>query len=148
MSQHLVKTEWAAKPHPQNPATYSRDHIATISGETKIAVTAAAEYLGNPMLADPEQLLVAAVSSCHMLYFLALCEGGGYSVASYTDNAIGYVEKNDAGALCVSSIILRPLVSFASDKIPGADALKRLHERAHKGCFIANSIKTEVTLEI
>ena len=147
MSKHKVRLEWVASPHPQQP-TYSRDHTAIISPQVTIPVSAAAEYLGNAMLADPEQLLVNALASCHMLYFLAICEGSGYKVASYADEAVGEVSKSPEGAHAVTSITLHPVVTFGSDKQPDRQALERLHHRAHKGCFIANSIKSNVTIEL
>ncbi|RWF07043.1 MAG: OsmC family peroxiredoxin, partial [Mesorhizobium sp.] len=100
------------------------------------------------MLADPEQLLVNALASCHMLYFLAICEGSGYKVTSYTDEAVGEVSKGSDGAHSVSSITLHPVVTFGSEKQPDRQALERLHHRAHKGCFIANSIKSNVTIDL
>ncbi|TGP18187.1 MULTISPECIES: OsmC family protein [unclassified Mesorhizobium] len=147
MSKHKVRLEWTATPHPQQP-TYDRDHKAIISPQVTIPVSAAAEFLGNAALADPEQLLVNALASCHMLYFLAICEGSGYKVTSYVDEAVGEVSKNPEGAQAVTSITLHPVVTFGSDKRPDRQALERLHHRAHKGCFIANSIKSNVTIDL
>jgi len=147
MSTHKVRLEWTASPHHQQP-TYSRDHKAIISPQVTIPVSAAAEFLGNSTLADPEQLLVNALASCHMLYFLAICEGSGYKVASYTDEAVGEVSKSLEGAQWVSSITLHPVATFGSDKQPDRQGLERLHHRAHKGCFIANSIKSSVTIDL
>ena len=114
----------------------------------KIPASAAVEYLGAAEKADPEQLLVSALASCHMLYFLALAEGQGYVVSTYTDNAVGVVSKRDEGGFWVSEIILNPQVGFSSEKQPDAQALERLHHRAHKGCFIANSIQTKVSVRV
>lgn len=148
MSEHSVRVEWKAKPHPQQSGTYSRDHVAHYGADTSVPVSAAADYMGNAALADPEQLLVNALASCHMLYFLALCEGSGYTVSSYEDTAIGKVSKGPEGGFWVSEIILHPRAVFSSDKQPNRAALERLHHRAHRGCFIANSIKTLVSIEI
>ncbi|MNI87989.1 OsmC-like protein [compost metagenome] len=104
--------------------------------------------MGSPEKADPEQLLVSALASCHMLYFLAICEGQGYVVSSYSDSAKGFVNKRAEGGFWVSQIVLRPKVEFSSAKQPDRQTLERLHHRAHKGCFIANSIKTAVAIEI
>jgi organic hydroperoxide reductase OsmC/OhrA len=114
----------------------------------KIMASAAVDYLGSSEKADPEQLLVSALASCHMLYFLALAEGQGYVVSTYTDNAVGVVDKRDEGGFWVSEITLNPKVQFSSDKQPDARTLERLHHRAHKGCFIANSIKTKVSVRV
>jgi organic hydroperoxide reductase OsmC/OhrA len=148
MAQHKVKLEWAAAPHAAQPGTYSRDHSVVFSQQAAVQASAAAEYLGNAALADPEQLLVSALSSCHMLVFLAICEGSGYAVESYTDDAVGEVSKSAEGYHWVSSITLRPRVTFAGEKQPSPEALSRMHDRAHRGCFIANSIKSAFVLEL
>ncbi len=148
MSEHAVRIEWQATNHATKAGTYSRDHVAVISPEVRIPVSAAADYLGSAGLADPEQLLVNALASCHMLYFLAICEGSGYEVLSYEDNAVGTVSKGSDGAFSVSSIVLNPKAVFSEKKQPNRAALERMHDRAHAGCFIANSIKSNVTIEI
>ncbi|WP_037380891.1 OsmC family protein [Sinorhizobium americanum] len=148
MSEHIVRVEWSATEHTKQPGTYSRDHKSIISPQVTIPVSAAPDYLGNSEMADPEQLLVSALASCHMLYFLAICEGSGYTVSTYVDEAIGTVAKSPVGFHWVSSITLRPRVSFSSEKQPDRDALARLHHRAHKGCFIANSIRSKVSIEL
>ena len=147
MSEHSIRLEWQAKPHTQQAGTYNRDHVAYYSSNTSLSVSAATEYMGTADLADPEQLLVNALASCHMLYFLALCEGSGYTVSSYEDAAVGKVSKGPEGGYWVSEIVLRPKATFSSEKQPDRAALERLHHRAHKGCFIANSIKTPVSIE-
>ncbi|KQT62907.1 MULTISPECIES: OsmC family protein [unclassified Aureimonas] len=148
MSQHSVRIQWTASDHPSQPGTYSRDHTATISPEVTIPVSAAAAFLGNDTLADPEQLLVNALASCHMLYFLAVCEGSGFKIESYEDEAVGHVEKSADGSQWVSAITISPKVTFGGSKTPDHAALERLHHRAHKGCFIANSIKSNVTINV
>lgn len=148
MSEHSIRLAWAKAPHAASPGTYSRDHRADYGPETSIAVSAARDYQGNPALADPEQLLANALASCHLLYFLALCEGSGYTVESYTDEATAIVEKLPQGGFGVTTIILRPRAVFSGDKQPDARALHRLHERAHKGCFIANSITAAVRIDL
>lgn len=148
MSEHRVKLTWISAPHAQNAKTYTRDHEASFSESTKIRASAAPDFMGNSELADPEQLLVNALSSCHLLYFLAICEGSGYAVAEYHDQATGLVDKLPEGGFGVTRITLRPRATFTSDKRPDAKALRRLHDRAHKGCFIANSIKSSVEIEL
>lgn len=148
MSEHSVRLEWKATPHAEQSGTYSRDHLARYSSGVSVPVSAAVGYLGNSELADPEQLLVNALASCHMLYFLAICEGSGYTVNTYEDTAVGKVSKGPDGAFWVSEIRLHPKATFSSQKQPDRNALERLHHRAHKGCFIANSIKTPVSIEL
>jgi organic hydroperoxide reductase OsmC/OhrA len=148
VSEHKVRVEWRASPHAHQPETYSRDHQAVISEQVSIPVSAAPEFLGNSAFADPEQLLVNALSSCHMLYFLAIAEGSGYTVQSYHDEAVGVVSKSPEGFQWVSKITLHPRTTFSSEKKPDQTQLARLHDRAHRGCFIANSIKSEFAIEL
>jgi organic hydroperoxide reductase OsmC/OhrA len=148
MSEHSILVRWSKAPHASTPGTYSRDHEAEYSGETRIHVSAAADFLGTAALADPEQLLANALASCHLLYFLALCEGSGYTVENYEDHAIAVVEKLPEGGMGVTRITLRPRALFSGEKQPSTHALHRLHERAHKGCFIANSVKSTVEIDL
>lgn len=147
MSEHRVEIAWSHSPHPLRSSTYCRDHTASFSNEEKLNVSAAAEYLGNDKYADPEKLLVNALASCHMLFFLALSEAAGYVVMSYSDSAVGTVAKREDGVIWISRIVLRPNTEFAVGKSPDRSSLERLHHRAHKNCFIANSIKSEMVIE-
>jgi len=96
---------------------------------------------------DPEEALVAATSSCHMLWFLSLAAKRGFVVDSYVDEAFGVMEKNQTGKLAITRITLRPNIQFSGDKVPSAEELKSLHHTAHEECFIANSLKSEVLIE-
>jgi organic hydroperoxide reductase OsmC/OhrA len=96
---------------------------------------------------DPEEALVAATSSCHMLWFLSLAAKRGFVVDSYVDEAFGVMEKNQTGKLAITRITLRPDIQFSGDKVPSAEELKSLHHTAHEECFIANSLKSEVLIE-
>lgn len=125
---------------------YSRDHEVEFSSGQKIQGSAAVGYNGNPEGVDPEAMLTAALSSCHMLTFLALCAVKGFVVTEYHDDASGTLEKNAEGKMLVSRIVLRPLASF-SGKAPDAEQLHMLHERAHKSCFVSNSVRSVVDIE-
>jgi organic hydroperoxide reductase OsmC/OhrA len=96
---------------------------------------------------DPEEALVAALSSCHMLTFLFFAAKGGYVVDSYVDDAVGVMTKNERGKLFVSKTTLRPRIAFAGAKQPSAAELDQLHHHAHEECYIANSVLTEVVIE-
>ena len=96
---------------------------------------------------DPEEALVAALSSCHMLTFLYFAAKGGYVVDSYEDDAVGVMTKNERGKLFVSKTTLRPRIAFAGAKQPSAAELDQLHHHAHEECYIANSVLTEVVIE-
>ena len=96
---------------------------------------------------DPEEALVAALSSCHMLTFLYFAAKGGYVVDSYEDDAVGVMTKNERGKLFVSKTTLRPRIAFSGAKQPSAAELDQLHHHAHEECYIANSVLTEVVVE-
>ncbi len=96
---------------------------------------------------DPEEALVAALSSCHMLTFLYFAARGGYVVDSYVDDAVGVMTKNERGKLFVSKTTLRPRIAFSGAKQPSPAELDQLHHHAHEECYIANSVLTEVVIE-
>jgi organic hydroperoxide reductase OsmC/OhrA len=96
---------------------------------------------------DPEEALVAATSSCHMLWFLSIAAKRGFIVDSYADDAFGVMEKNADGKVAFARITLRPRIEFAGDKRPSADDLASLHRSAHEECFIASSLKCDVVVE-
>ena len=146
MSEHLAKISWSRGGRDFTYETYSRDHTWTFDGGVEVAATAAPAFLGNPARVDPEEAFVAAVASCHMLTFLAIAAKRRFVVDRYEDAATGFMEKNDAGKLAVTRVTLRPAIQFA-EKSPSADELARLHELAHESCFIANSVRTEITVE-
>lgn len=143
MSEHKITLTWKRETPDFNYKTYDRGHTVKFSGGSTTQVTAAPEYLGNPAIANPEELMVAALSSCHMLTFLALAAFKGIVVDHYSDEAVGVLGKNAEGKMALLEVTLRPQITFSSNQ-PDADTLHQLHEKAHKECFIANSVKTEV----
>lgn len=127
--------------------TYSRDHeIVFESGQTLLG-SAAAGYAGNPAGVDPEQLLAQALSSCHCLTFLAVAANRGYVIRSYRDHATALLDKNADGKPMVTKIVLRPTVEF-DGTTPDGETLRKMHDRAHAACFIGQSIRSEVVVEL
>lgn len=145
MSLHHAAIQWRRTSCASDGNTYSRNHVAMFNGQQSVNVSASVEFKGDPACADPEQMLVSAVASCHMLTFLAIAEFQGYRVEQYEDAAVGYLEKVER-SLMITRIELSPKVVFGSDKIPDGAALSRIHAGAHKNCFIGNSIKAQVTV--
>jgi len=143
---HRVKIVWENDGSPFEYKTYSRDHEWHYQGGVSHPASAAADYLGSADLVDPEQAFTAALSSCHMLTFLALAATKGFTVTHYEDEAEGFLEKNDDGRLAMTRVILRPNIRFDGEA-PDAQTLEQLHHRSHKGCFIANSVTTKIDLE-
>jgi len=143
MSEHKATIRWSRAGKDFNYKTYSRDHIWVANGN-EIPASATSAYLGNPNRVDPEAALVAALSSCHMLTFLALAANKGFVLESYEDSAVGHLEKNAAGKMAITRVELHPKIAFGGAKQPTAADLDWLHDKAHKECFIANSVTTDV----
>lgn len=143
MSEHRSQLSWLRKEHPEDSTTFCRNHTLTLNGGQVINASSAASFLGDAQASDPEQLLVAAVSSCHMLTFLAIADVKGFKVESYQDDAVGYLTKAERGKV-VSRIELNAAITFSGEKQPTEAELDRLHDGAHRNCFIANSIKADV----
>ena len=147
MSKHLASLRWNRNGKPFTYEGYSRDHEWIFEGGQRLTGSAAEAFLGSPEGVDPEEALVVALSSCHMLTLLAIAAKKGWTVESYDDDAEGTLGKNDAGKLSLTRVTLRPRIIFAEGKTPDAEALQQLHHQAHENCFIANSVKTEVVIE-
>jgi organic hydroperoxide reductase OsmC/OhrA len=142
MSEHRVQLVWNDGGRPFTYEAYPREHEILFKGSQKITASASPIYRGDGIHGDPEDMLVAALSSCHMLSFLAICAKKKISVQSYEDDAVGFLE-NEGGKLWVTRVILRPKVVSSAD----AAALEAVHHLAHEACFIANSVKTQVVVE-
>lgn len=146
MSEHRATIEWERGPAAFRYPSYPRDHTWSFDGGMRIDASAAPGYLGNADFVDPEEAYVASLSSCHMLTFLAIAAREGLVVDRYRDAAVGYMERNAAGRLAVVRVVLHPEVSVATP-VPAPDALEKIHEAAHRECFIANSVRTTVIVE-
>lgn len=129
---------------------YSRAHTWEFDGGAEVKGSSSPQVvpppLSDPAGVDPEEALVAAASSCHMLWFLALARKKGLVVDSYEDKAEGAMGKGADGKVFMEKIWLRPDVRF-SGEAPDAKTLKELHHAAHKECYIANSLKAEIVVE-
>ena len=146
MSEHRIALNWQKGDAPFTYETYSRNHdVAFKAGAAHMTVSAYQAYRGDAAKPDPEDLLVAAMSSCHMLSFLAIAAKKRLTVLSYRDDAVGFLE-DDGGTLWIARAILRPTVVFETP--PDAHTLAQIHHMAHQACFIANSLKTEIQVEI
>ena len=146
MSVHEASISWQRSPHESEANTYSRNHCVTLNGGQELDASASVEFKGDPECADPEQMLVSAVSSCHMLFFLAIAELKGYQVESYEDDPIGYLERTDQKGMEMTRIELSPRITFGGEKVPDQEAISRIHANAHSKCFIRNSVTAEVTI--
>lgn len=124
---------------------FGRDHEVHYGSGIVVPASSAPSFNGAADRVNPEEQLLGALSSCHMLTFLAVAAKKHLVVQSYTDTAHGVLDRNAAGRLAVTKITLSPVVVFDGEQ-PAADVLKSLHDSAHRNCFIANSIASEVTI--
>jgi len=151
MSEHVAAVEWHRGDQDFTGNRYSRAHDWRFDGGAVVrgssAPTSVPEPLSDPAAVDPEEALVAALGSCHMLFFLAFAARGGFTVDSYRDEAIGVLERDDRGKTSITTVTLRPAVVFSGDNRPDTAAIDALHHRAHEACYIANSIRAEVVIE-
>jgi len=147
MAEHRITLNWEKGETPFTYEAYSRNHaIGFKNSQETVILSASPAYRGDGSKADPEDLLVAALSSCHMLSFLAIAAKKKLTVHSYQDDAVGFLENDSSagsGKLWISRVILRPHVMIDAD----ADTLAHIHHLAHEACFIANSVKTQVSVE-
>jgi organic hydroperoxide reductase OsmC/OhrA len=147
MSEHKISLEWKRGTPDFQYQTYNRDHAWKFDGGHEMQASAAPAYLGNPKNVDPEEAFVASLSSCHMLTFLAVACKKRFMLDNYTDEAVGHMEKNENGKLAITRVELHPKVKFSGEKQPTAEELDEMHHFAHAECFIANSVKTQITVE-
>ncbi len=126
-------------------------HQWSFDGGARVAASSSPSVVPLPYsvaeAVDPEEALVAAASSCHMLTFLYLAAKQGFVVDSYEDEAFGTMAKNAAGRIGFDRIVLRPKIAFGGTRAPTAEQLASLHHAAHSECYIANSIKCDIAVE-
>jgi organic hydroperoxide reductase OsmC/OhrA len=146
MSEHKAVLKWQRGGADFSYQKYPRDHTWSFDGGHTMKATAAPAYLGNPAHVDPEEAFVASVASCHMLTFLAIACKQKFVLDAYEDEAVGFMEKNAEGRMAITRIELRPRIGWSGERKPSEKELQQMHHAAHEGCFIANSIKTSVTV--
>ena len=146
MGKHVAAISWRSDGEFAS-GRYSRRHKISFDGGAVLAGSSSPDVVPAPMsdpaAADPEELLVAAVATCHMLWFLDIARRAGHDLLSYADKAEGEMGRNKAGKTAIVKITLRPEVAFAGGQ-PDAAEIARLHHEAHERCFIANSLNSEV----
>jgi organic hydroperoxide reductase OsmC/OhrA len=147
MSEHKISLEWKRESESFSYESYNRDHVSVFEGGARISASAAPAYRGNPAPVNSEEGLIAALSSCHMLTFLAMAAKKHFVVDRYSDQAVGFLEKNQKGKLGITRVILHPRIAFGGTTPPTPEQIVALHEGSHSECFIANSVTTEVTVE-
>jgi len=151
MSQHTATLCWTSNGPDFIKGKYSREHTWTFDGGLTVPASPSPSVVpapwSNAASVDPEEAFVASIASCHLLTFLWLASREGFQVDRYEDTAVGAMTKNERGVPWVSLVTLRPRIAWSGAKLPGPADVARLHHRAHEECFIANSVKTRITVE-
>jgi organic hydroperoxide reductase OsmC/OhrA len=151
MAEHNATVVWQRNGAVFTDNRYSRGHVWQFDGGVEVQASSSPHNVRVPMsveaAVDPEEAFVAALSSCHMLWFLSLAAKRGFVVDNYRDEAFGVMGKNSQGRQAITLVTLRPQVVFAGEKKPSNNELAALHHQAHEECFIANSVKAEVRCE-
>lgn len=149
MAAYTADVSWALRDGEDFlKGRYSRGHTVAFDGGTVVPASASPHVVGKWAVAaavDPEEMLVAALSDCHMLTFLHVARLAGFVVAAYRDHAEGTMAEIAPGRQAVTKVVLRPQIEWRGDG-PDQAKLEQLHHQAHEACFIANSVKTVVTV--
>lgn len=146
MSAYIINLNWKKTSAEFTYEKLNRDHTLHFSGNQTLNNSASPEYFGNANMTNPEELLASATASCHMMTFLAVAAKMGFVVESYDCKAEALMGKNAEGRFSVTEINLYPKIEFSGEKRPNDEQLKGLHEKAHKNCFIAQSLQSKVNV--
>ena len=151
MSEYVATIEWSRDGQTFSDNRYSRAHDWRFDGGAVVRGSSAPSSvpvpMSDPAAVDPEEALVAAVASCHMMFFLAFAAKAGFVVDAYRDAASATMGRDERGRTAITKVTLRPDVVFSGEARPDPVALDDLHHRAHAHCYIANSIRAEVVVE-
>ena len=152
MSNHKATIRWQRTSDEFLKGRYSREHTWEFDGGAVVQASPSPAVVpapySNAAHVDPEEAFVASLSSCHMLTFLYLAGRKGFQVDSYADEAVGVITKNERKVPWVSTVTLNPRIVFSGAKLPTRAEQEHLHHESHEQCFIANSVKTEVIVEL
>ena len=150
MAEHQAKILWKQGGGEFMKGKYSREHTWTFDGGAVVPASSSPHSvrppLSNEANVDPEEALVAALSSCHMLTFLWLAYRGGFEISEYEDDALGTMTKNERGVPWMSTVTLRPRIAYVGAR-PTPDQEAKLHHDAHEQCYIAQSVKSEILVQ-
>lgn len=152
MSHYLATVKWQRNDADFLAHKYSRAHVWQFDGGCEVPASASPQIVPLPWSVaanvDPEEAFIAALASCHMLFFLDIAAAKGYQVDSYTDAAEGHMGKNQQGKIALVKATLHPLANFSAAKLPDKTTIESMHHEAHAQCFLANSVTTDITIVI
>lgn len=150
MSTHTATLTWMRGDDVFSDGKYSRAHEIAFDGGITVPASASPHVVRAPLsredAVDPEEMFVAALASCHMLFFLDFARRAGFVVDAYNDQAEGLMGKDERGRIAITQVRLNPVVLWGGDKAPAPEQIRELHHKAHDACFIANSFRGDVAI--
>lgn len=151
MATYTAELLWQREGQDFLSNRYSRRHLIRFDGGVEMPGSSSPHVVPLPWsdasAVDPEEAFVAALSSCHMLWFLSIAAKRGFCVDRYEDAAEGVMARNAERRMAMTKVTLRPAVVFSGERLPSREDIDAMHHEAHDECFIANSVKTEVRCE-
>lgn len=151
MATYTAEVSWYRGEQDFLDNRYSRHHRIRFDGGVEMPASSSPHVVPPPMsdaaAIDPEEMFVASLSSCHMLWFLSIAVQQGFRVDHYRDAASGVMERDERKRLAMTRVTLRPEVRFSGAPLPTRAQIDAMHHRAHEECFIANSVRSEVRCE-
>jgi organic hydroperoxide reductase OsmC/OhrA len=147
-ASYAAELLWERGEQPFIDGRYSRRHVLRFDGGAEVVGSSSPHVVPLPWsdasAVDPEEAFVAALASCHMLFFLSIAASRNYCVDRYCDAAVGTMARNGEGRLAITEVTLRPIVDFTGERVPTSREIDAMHHGAHTQCYIANSVKTVV----
>ncbi len=147
MSTFSIDLAWRRTTPDFDYKTFDRGHTWQLSGGQIVQGSSAPDFSGDPQKSNPEEALLAALASCHMLTFLSIAALKKWQVESYEDHPIAELGKNEKGKMMVTRLTLRPKVTFSGEAIPDSRTIAELHHKAEGNCFVGNSLLSSVVIE-
>ena len=151
MAAYTATLTWQREDQVFTDGQYSRAHEIAFDGGIVMPASSSPHVVKTPLsrldAVDPEEMLVASLSSCHALFFLDFARRGGFVIDSYVDEALGEVGKDERGRIAMTRVIINPMIAWSGEKQPSKEEISALHHKAHDACFIANSFRGEVVIK-
>lgn len=150
MAAYTATVSWARGEQPFSDGAYSRAHEIAFDGGVTILGSASPHVVRPPLsredAVDPEEMFVASLSMCHMLWFLDFARKAGFVVDSYVDRAEGKMGKDERGKIALTQVKLNPSIEWSGERRPAPEEIRELHHKSHEACFIANSFRGDVAI--
>ena len=151
MSRYTASVRWTRGDARFTDNRYSRSHAWHFDGGAEVPASSSPQSVAvpcsDPEAVDPEEAFVAALSSCHMLFFLSIAATRGHRIDEYVDDAEGFLEKDADGRMSMTRVVLHPRIAFSGERPPSSADVDAMHDEAHHLCYIGNSVKTAVEVE-